>query len=138
MRRLAAVLCLVVAVPFLPACGLSNPTGFEPESEVEIMLLSETARFASLMNVKVRGEIVERYPWASSGQPIPTAWYEGGVAYYYRSMVKLNVSIEVAPGKETATNVAAHEVCHAKTGSPHDRLHWDCMNTYAFPTYPKP
>lgn len=107
----------------------------------EDMLISETTRFAGLMHVNVRGKITDELlpnqleAQLNSGET-PTAWYNAGVAYYYRPRVKY-LSIEVEPGKETCTNIAAHEVCHAKNPF-HNLAHWECMAKWATPTYPHP
>ena len=107
---------------------------------VEEMLISETRRIASAASKNVRGEITEKISPSQCppGQEAPVAWYLAGVAWYYRPQVKRFVSIDPAPYRETATNVSGHEVCHAVTGPQHDLRHWECMNRYAFPTYPRP
>jgi len=105
-------------------------------TDVEDMLIVETAHFASLQGVKVRGEITDKWA-AGQAASQPAGWYVGGVAYYHRGMVAKWVTIERAAGHETATNVACHEVCHAKNPH-HDLPHWECMSKWAEPTYPRP
>ncbi len=120
------------------ACNFQyEPTG--ASSLVEEALLAETALAAGLQSVRVRGEITDTISPAQKvpGQPDPTAWYSGGVAWYYRPQVARNVSIAREPGRETARNVATHEVCHA-THPHHNLSHWQCMARWAEPTYPKP
>jgi hypothetical protein len=131
-------LSLVLALGGLAACSFR----YEPTAAgdpVEEMLLAETARFAGQLGLKVRGEITDTISKAqqTSGIPDPTAWYSGGVAWYYRPRVRETVSLEPEPGHETATNVAAHEVCHAVSRF-HDLEHWTCQAEIATPTYPKP
>ena len=127
---------LLPLVLLLTAChpyGVTSPSG-----EKEALLLSETDRFATLMGVKVRGEISDRQPQSFISAGVTAAgWYEGGVAYYYRPEIERHMSIEPEAGKETCTNVAAHETCHALHRN-HDLAHWSCMNQWATPTYPHP
>jgi len=134
------VVAAVVAV-LLPGCSKAAQwSPVDPSSDVEGVLISETARFAGLHGVKVRGEITEKLSpaQAASGQN-PTGWYEAGVAYYYRPMIAKYVTVEPTAGHETATNVAHHEVCHAVTGRAHDLAHWKCNGTFgSTATYPAP
>lgn len=130
MRKLLLTLSTVLLFS-LTACG----SQWDPVSATgvnELHILAETSRFAGLMGVKVRGEITDT-PYLYGGQ-VATGWYQGGVAYYYRPHVeKLNNN----GFAETTTNVACHEVCHAKNPH-HDLAHWECMNKWAVPTYPRP
>jgi len=99
-------------------------------------LVDHTAAAAAQQQVKVRGEITDKmYPGLAKVNP--TAWYDAGVAYYYRPNVARYVSLVPEPGKETALNIATHEVCHAKHRA-HDCAHWLCMDKWATPTYPEP
>lgn len=104
-----------------------------PQTEVERLLISETARFAGMLSVRVHGELSDR-DWPDGR----VGWYEGGVAYYNRAMVAKWVTVVPTPGHETATNVAAHEVAHAVTGPNHDCLHWTLCAQIAQATYPSP
>ena len=125
---------LVVAAAVLAGCGAVTPTE-QPASEVEEALVSETARLAGVLGVRVRGEITEKRYITPQGEA--TGWYSGGVAYYNRAMVEQGVSLEPEPYHETATNVAGHEVAHA-ISSGHDCLHWTTSARLATPTYPNP
>lgn len=129
----AIVLALV-----LSGCGFKyKPT--DSSNVLEDALISETARAAGVLNVRVHGEITNTISKGQqiAGQPDPTGWYQAGVAWYYRPRIEPTVSIDPAPGKETARNVAGHEVCHAISYF-HDMAHWKCMTNVAAPTYPRP
>lgn len=118
------------------ACGgLNLPTSPASTPEEE-MLLSETTRLAGMLFVKVRGEITDACYETPGGQAL--GWLSNGVAYYNRALVAQYVSISPEAGKETATNIAAHEVCHTQTPG-HNLLHWNCsLSLGATPTYPRP
>lgn len=141
MRRLLdigiiAALALVGAL--VVGCSFKyQPTG--ASSEVEGVLLKETARSAGALSVNVHGEITETISKGQQapGQNDPVGWYQAGVAWYYRPQVARYVSLEPEAGHETARNVAGHEVCHAVSFF-HDLKHWECMNGVAAPTYPRP
>ena len=107
----------------------------DANSPVEEMLLHETDRFASTLHVRVNGEITDTFYGGDSW--VATGWYSRGVAYYYRPEVERNVSIEPKAGRETATNIAAHEVAHAISPF-HDCKHWTLCASIATPTYPSP
>jgi len=103
---------LVVALALLVGCG-SVPTGPDSGDPREDHILAETARFASMLRVKVRGVVTDEvylvppsvpaYP----GELVPAAgWYRDGVARYYRRQV-LKQSLEYGSA------LAAHEVAHA-------------------------
>lgn len=134
---------LIPFVLLFAGCGFR----YEPTSAngvVEETLLAETARAAGVLNVRVHGEITDtiskgRVEQANQagGAGLPTGWYQAGVAWYYRPRVAVTVSIDPTPGRETARNVAGHEVCHAISYF-HDLTHWNCMNSVAAPTYPRP
>ena len=129
---------LVILLTALCGCGAVAPT-VDPATELEMLLIAETSRFAGMMGVQVRGEITDQHytgigpsgPWEATG------WYQAGVAYYNRGMVAKTVSIDVEPYKETASNVACHEVAHALEPQ-HDIKHWTLMSRYCVPTYPRP
>lgn len=125
---------LIVAAVGMAACGATTPTT-APTTPVEDALLAETARLAAVLGVRVRGEITEKRYITPQGEA--TGWYSGGVAYYNRAMVAQGVSLEPEPYRETATNVAGHEVCHTQSRG-HDLLHWGCSARIAAPTYPRP
>jgi hypothetical protein len=129
----ALVLFALVAV-FSTGCGTMK-SGLEPTSLVEDALIAETAHFAGVLNVQVRGEITDKRYDTPLGRA--AGWYSGGVAYYDREMVAKYVSIEPEAGKETARNVAAHEVAHAVHYN-HDAAHWCLTARIATPTYPPP
>jgi hypothetical protein len=137
--RLCAAVYLSVWCLALSACGIKLLT-LSSSGEVEAKLISETARFAGMQQVSVRGVITDAqytgtYPNGDKWEA--TGWYSAGVAYYNRAMVAKTVSIEPEAYKETATNVACHEVCHYLWPS-HNMAHWQCMNKWAQPTYPIP
>lgn len=133
-------------IPFIVLLAGCN-FRYEPtaaNSVLEEALLSETARAAGALNVRVHGEITDTISPAqieqvnqAGGKGTPTGWYQAGVAWYYRPRIEPTVSIDPTPGKETARNIAGHEVCHAISFF-HDTAHWNCMNSVAAPTYPRP
>jgi hypothetical protein len=129
MKRFSPLPLLLLA-----SCGLPTTPTLEVETEVEAKLLSETSRFAQLLYVNVRGEITDReHPGGAAA-----GWLEGGVAYYNRAQVAKWISLLPEAGKEAASNVAAHEVCHTQSRN-HDLLHWNCsFSVGAQPTYPRP
>lgn len=114
----------------------------EPSTVNEVIVLAETERFSRLIGVHVAGHMTND-PYIV-GHQYATGWYVGqhgrdavGDAYYYVPAIRdLRPSVSDAP--ESVVNVAAHECCHALTGPGHDLAHWDCMETYATPTYPRP
>lgn len=121
-------------------CGAPYPTeAGEDFTEVEMALVDHTARFAAQLGVNVRGVVTsEMHPSFVQAKVNATAWYESGVAYYYRPAVAEHVRLVPTPGCETATNIAAHEVAHAIFRA-HDINHWCCTrNMGATPTYPSP
>lgn len=127
-----------LAVLVLAGCGGGSTwTPTEASNPVEDALISDTAKWAGVKSVKVRGEITDEVLDAQKVEGL-VGFYDRGVAWYYRPMVAKYVSIEDEPGHETAGNVSAHEVCHAVTGPQHDIPHWDCMASIARPTYPRP
>ncbi len=122
-------------LPF--ALMLSSCAGWDvvsPSDEKEALAIRETSRFADLMGVKVHGEITDTLYLV--GDKYSTAWYEKGVVFWYRPGIT-TLEVEKTAGKETISNVAAHEVCHAKYPK-HDLAHWECMAKWATPTYPRP
>lgn len=124
----------------LTGCGVSIPTS-PAESPMEQHLVSETSRLAGLQRVEVVGVITEKHYSIPYGQQGCTAkvgcealgWYEAGTAYYNRAMVQQHLGENFPLG----TDVAAHEVCHAKNPH-HDLAHWECSSKWANPTYPRP
>lgn len=128
------VLFAYVAV-FSTGCGIKGPTTLDAETPVEMALLAETAHFAGVLNVQVRGEITDQRYDTPAGRA--AGWYSGGIAYYDREMVAQYVSLEPEAGHETARNVAAHEVAHALHHN-HDAAHWCLTARIATPTYPAP
>lgn len=129
---------LIPFIVLLAGCGFK----YEPTASTNVLedaLLSETARAAGALSVRVHGEITDTISngQIKQGQVAPTGWYQAGVAWYYRPRIEPTVSIDPTPGKETARNIAGHEVCHAISFF-HDNAHWNCMNSVAAPTYPRP
>lgn len=133
MRRYGVALGLLVA-----GCGFRYEAT-APRDPVEESLLAETARAAGAIQVNVHGEITDTISSAqiTPDAPAPVAWYSGGIAWYYRPQVVKYVSLGDEPGKVSTRNIATHEVCHALSRR-HDLPHWECMNKYAVPTYPRP
>lgn len=127
----SGMMVATMAALLLTGCGLHR---LEPVSENEILVVEETARFASQLGVNVRGVITDHL--YDTGNGIATGWYSRGVAYYYRPLLS-NLRPDIADGPEHVTNVAAHEVCHARHGH-HDLAHWECSNRLAVATYPRP
>ena len=139
-RFLSLALVIIFGLLVVTLCSNCTTATLWPTlstaTEVEDMLIAETARFASLQGVSVRGEITDKWaPGQAASQP--AGWYVGGVAYYHRGTVAKWVTIERTAGHETAANVANHEVCHSKNPH-HDLAHWSCMSRWAEPTYPRP
>lgn len=128
---------LIAAALLFTSCAHPYPTeAADSYSAVEMALVDHTARFADQLGVRVKGVITDKMH-AGLAQSNPTAWYDAGIAYYYRPNVERYVRLVPTPGCETAVNVAAHEVCHAKYRA-HDLAHWTCNNTLAQATYPRP
>jgi hypothetical protein len=109
-----AAILLTVA---LGGCGGGSPfervTGTPSGDPREDHVVAETARFAGMLGVRVRGVVTDvtylvpaqapRYP----GERVPAAgWYAHGVAYYYRPVVLTRDAAYL-------TRLAAHETCHA-------------------------
>lgn len=137
-------LAVIVTTAMLSGCGFRyEPTA--ASGEVEGACLVETKRASDALSTKVRGEITDKIspaqvPDVNSKVGPPVAWYDSGVAWYYRPQVAKYVSIDPEAGKVTARDIAGHEVCHnTRVGSlSHDVTHWECMNRVATPTYPRP
>lgn len=132
------LLAISAAALLMTGCGLANPTeASEPFTAVEMALVDNTARFADQIGVRVRGEITtQRYVLPDGAEA--AGWYIAGVAYYNRDMAAKWISLVPEPGRETAANVAAHEVAHAIYHN-HDASHWCCtQHMGATPTYPAP
>ena len=133
---LAAIVALLLVTI---GCGTLNRGLVDPDDEIEALLVSETARHAATLGVRVEGQLVSTCPYTEGR----LGWYEGGIAYYYRPLVEKQVVVARGdrcpdyPRCEAATNIAAHEVCHAKYRA-HDLAHWTCNNTLAQATYPRP
>jgi len=106
-------LLLFAALLTLMACGGGVPTGPDSGDPREAHIVSETARFASMLHVSVRGIVTDERYMVPAGMPtypgekVPAAgWYKDGVARYYRPVV-LERTLEGGSG------LAAHESCHA-------------------------
>lgn len=130
---------IIAACLMFVGCGGYDRGLVGPSDEVEGLLLAETARHSATLGVKVEGQIVTSCPYTDGR----LGWYEAGRAYYYRPLVESQVVVARGdrcpdyPRCEAATNIAAHEVCHAKYRA-HDLAHWTCNNTLASATYPRP
>ena len=134
------LLAIAAMAAALVGCASPYPTeAAEHYTAVEMALVDHTARYAAQLGVQVRGVITSKmYPGFAAAGIDATAWYEGGVAYYYRPNVARWVSLVPAPGQEAATNIAAHEVAHAIYPW-HAADHWCCtQHMGAVPTYPFP
>ena len=114
---LAALVALFGCSPWSPV----SPSG-TPQEE---FVLSETLRFAKILNVKVHGELTDSIYWVDASNPAyigekvyAAGWYQNGVCYYYRPWL---VKQEMA----TMTYIAAHEVCHAIYNN-HSLQHGQC------------
>lgn len=122
----------------LAGCGFEySPT--RATDEVEAKLVSETAKFAGILGVQVQGKITESI--TDEQRQALTAdtgwsWYDKGTAWYYRPGLN-HVSLEPEEGKITASQLAAHETCHALANN-HSLLHWQCSAKLSTPTYPRP
>lgn len=144
MKRLLEIAIVLVfillVIALIPGCGHSQWATTDPTTESELLLISETARFAKLQGVDVVGEITETpyiVPAGQQGCPADHAggcyaagWLQSGVAYYYRPIIK-----DTSPAD--CTNIAAHEVAHAISPY-HDAKHWCASAKFATPTYPPP
>jgi len=133
----AAIIALALA---LTGCERVAPTAVSADTftAIEMALVDHTARFADQIGVRVRGVVTDRLDsrFIGDGQNV-VAWYEAGTAYYYRPRVALYVALVPTPGRETASNIAAHEVAHARYRN-HDCAHWRLSDEIADPTYPEP
>lgn len=127
MRRALLAAALLVAACGDPLTATVRSSGTEQEAHV----LAETARFAGMLHVQVRGALTETIGRPTCEGWIPYGWYKDGVAYFYRPAVQRHSLDEVSTW-------AAHEVCHAKTGKEHDLAHWECVASISTPTYPRP
>lgn len=139
MRRVALALALAPL-----GCLPSAPT-FDAQTEGEALVISETARFAGMLGVRVHGELVDQtrlYPPGQYGCPADakascyaTGWLEGGVAWYYRRGIAEAWEIG---GAGLVSGIAAHEVAHALHLG-HDAAHYcEIVRLGAVPTYPPP
>ena len=108
--RYAALALLVTLSGCATRRPHSNAPSVSPSGDPrEQHVLDETARFASILGVNVRGVITTHvYPVRQSdGTMGPAAgWYADGKAYYYRPKI---LSRDEAYGSA----LAAHECCHA-------------------------
>lgn len=132
-----ALIAMCVA---MVGCGITQPTEAEETfTTVERALVDNTARFAAELRVSVRGEITSKlHPSLVAANVVAAAWYEKGVAYYYRPNIAKYVRLVPEPGMETAANIAAHETCHALHRD-HDLAHWECNTRLSgAATYPRP
>lgn len=111
--------CVLAALVSSGCGGAWSPVS--PSSGPEEFILSETTRFASKLNVRVRGELTDTvYSVVVNGVPTPAAgWYDRGVAYYYRPYISRQPN-------EMCSAIAAHEVCHAKEYF-HNEKHSQCV-----------
>lgn len=136
---LIGLLAISAAALLLTGCGLANPSAVSASTftSVEMALVDDTARWAGQLGVKVEGRITtDRYVLPDGAEA--AGWYSGGIAYYNRDMAAKWISLVPEPGRETAANVAAHEVAHAIYHN-HDASHWCCtQHMGAGPTYPAP
>lgn len=119
-----------ICLLFMVGCG-----GTSPDSMREAYVISETARFATQLGVRVSGQITDgRGPDGCAGQAgceSGFAWLDGDTAYFNRSWVNGD-----APDS-LLSQVAAHETCHA-IAKDHSLLHWQCSAQLSTPTYPRP
>lgn len=116
--RAALVAALALATL---SCG-SRWTAVGPSDPREEHVLAETARFAAVLGVRIRGVVTEDIyaVKGSDGEPVPAAgWYESGVAYYWRPEL-------LRRDLDFGTALAAHEVCHAISRR-HDDKHAECV-----------
>ena len=135
MRISSAVLLLA-----LVSCGGKPFPTSSVSTEPEIFIVSEVARFSSVLDVHVVGEITDKRQTFGCDGSDPAChsfgFYNGGIgegahgaAYFYRP------DVNDERYRYILTDAAAHEVCHTKTFA-HDIRHWCCMAKIATPTYP--
>lgn len=113
MRRWA------VGALLFAGCGAGIPT-VEPVDGREAFVIAETARYAGMLGLRVRGKITDRTQWYAPGEagcpsspPIgcyAAGYYSAGVAYFYRPWVGRQE-------RAALSQVACHEVCHAAPGA---------------------
>jgi hypothetical protein len=116
---------------FSAACGHSPTAPSSPQGD---FVLAETSRFATLLHVKVKGELTEK-KYEVTGDLCPpgkvclaSGWYVGGTAFYYQPHI---ITYEFP----LLTDIAAHETCHAIEPG-HNALHKACIRSVgANPTY---
>ena len=105
---------LAIALVLLPACAARRPHSNAPSvppsgDPREQHVLDETARFAAILGVNVRGVLTDHVynVRCSDGSMCPAAgWYADGKAYYWLPAI---LSHDDAYG----TALAAHEVAHS-------------------------
>ena len=131
MTRLSTSLIALASI----GCGVVSPFApdtVEPASDKGRFILAETARFAGIAKVNVRGELTDYDYLVTSplcgpiGQCAAFGWYAGtygknaaGIAFFNRDQVERQADIDLSWN-------SSHEVCHAVTGPSHDEAHSRC------------
>ena len=119
-----ALVCFALALAVLcwhcgsGITGVTGPSSGDPREE---HVIAETARFASLLGVNVRGVVTDQeylvpalhplYP----GEKVPAAgWYKDGEAYYWRPEVLRRT---LAQGSALAAHETAHSLFKDEAGA---------------------
>jgi hypothetical protein len=118
------VLRFVIACSILAIVGCETPTDPSSGDPKEEHILSETQRFAGILNIRVRAVVTNEIymVMASDGSgKVPAAgWYNDGVIKYYRPVV-------IERSMEYGSQLAAHETCHVLFSS--EKAADDCART---------
>lgn len=89
----------------------------------EIFILSETQRYASILNKRITAEVTDEVYMVTSSdgtEKVPAAgWYDGGHIKYWRKVVR-------EYDDRVLSGLAAHEVCHSQSYA-HGELFKACV-----------
>jgi hypothetical protein len=109
------------------ACGGSWSPVASSGTEQEALAVSETARAAAVLGVKVDAKLTDSVYWVKAGtwgcegliDCKAAAWYTQGTVMWYRPWV-------VKQDANAIAATAAHEVCHAIEYN-HNAKHAECV-----------
>lgn len=119
MRTIVVALVTILAV----GCTLFKNINAPTDDPKEVFILSETQRYATILNKKITAEVTDEVYMVTSSdgtEKVPAAgWYNGGHIKYWRKVV-LEYDDRVLSG------LAAHEVCHSQSYA-HGALFQACI-----------
>lgn len=121
LGRLSWLVAVALALT-LNGCEAWSPTASSDDPR-ERHVLSETSRFARLLDLNVEGRLTDEVYSCTADNGTPTiaaGWYSRGVAWYYRPYL-------LTKDEPYGTDLAAHEVCHAVEPS-HNARHEACIH----------